>query len=290
MKKYWVYLGSLISMIASVSPALADETKALLPLGRSWVGDQNLPLPYGIGADYYYQRQPYDIQSMKLTPPVGMPLNQQLLGALGILQNQSVASTLQVRTRVNEGDVKADAWLFPFLNVFVLGGYVREHTTVTGFPPAASQLIQQATMDENGDIFGGGMTLAGSIGRLWGSAMIAETYASLNNNDSWIRAWVVSPKVGVQLDGPWSGGEKSLNVWVGGMFQRADENHSGTMGITLPGSPAPVSFGYNVKIQEAEAWNFLFGGSVNLCQHWQASVEAGVGQRQQVNASLGYRF
>ena len=276
VKRYLAYLCSLIGVMAGVSPAMADESTSLLPLGRSWASDQNLPLPYGVGADYYYQRQGYDIKSMSLSMPPQV-FAQLPPAAVGALQNPALANVVQVKARVNEADGKVDAWLFPFLNVFALGGYVAEHTTVSGIP-----VLNQLTIDENGYIFGGGMTLAGSVGQLWGSVMIAETYADLSHNDSWIRAWVVSPKVGLQLDAPW--GEKGLNVWVGGMFQRADEDHSGTYGTVL----GPLT--YNVKLQEEEAWNFLFGASVNLCQHWQASVEAGVGQRQQVDASLGYRF
>ena len=264
MKKRLIYLCSIIGVAVGLSPAMAEEATSLLPLGRSWAGNENLPLPYGIGVDYYYQRQGYDIKSLSVNVPSFSP---------------AMASAVQVKTRVNEGDGKLDAWLFPFLNVFVLGGYVAERTTVTGIPPPINTLV----INEHGDIFGGGMTLVGSIQRLWGSVLIAETYADLNNSDSWIRSWVVCPKVGVQLDAPWR--EKGWNVWVGGMFQRTDEDHSGTLGV-----PGLGHLQYNVKLQEEEAWNALFGTSLDICKHWEASAEAGVGQRQQFTASLAYRF
>lgn len=264
MKKLLIGLCSVIGLAAGLCPAGAEENSSLLPLGRSWAGAENLPLPYGIGADYYYQRQGYDIKALTVDVP-------------GF--NPAMASAVQVKTRVNEGDVKLDAWLLPFLNVFILDGYVEEHTKVTGIPPPLNTLV----LNEHGNIFGGGLTLVGNIQRFWASLLIAETYADLSNNDSWIRSWVVCPKAGVQLDTPWS--SKALNVWVGGMYQRADEDHSGT--LTAPGLG---QLHYNVKLQEEEAWNFLFGASVDLCKNWEASLEAGVGQREQLTASLVYRF
>jgi len=258
-------VAAVVLGICQVAPA---DTSTFFPLGRSLVQDQkNLPIPCGFGVNYYYQRQGYDMDRISLTPDVSQlfPLT---------------PSDLNVKSRINEVNFKLDVWLLPFLNVFAIAGRVEEVTKVSNIPhPQLSTLEYK----DSGNLYGGGATLAYGIKHFWASMTVADTYADLNSSDSWIQAFVLTPKVGARVNTPWAG--KGLNVWVGANYQRAQEEHTGDW--TIPGL-GPLK--YDVKLKETEPWNFVAGLSTDLWGRLAMEVEIGFGEREQVMTSLAYRF
>lgn len=246
----------------------AADTSPFLPLGRSLIQDTNsLPIPCGIGVNYYYQRQGYNMERVKLTPDVShmFPL---------------VPSDLGVKSRINEVNAKLDVWVLPFLNVFGIVGHVEEVTKVTNIP---HPLMTSLQYEDKGNLYGGGATLVYGIRRVWASLTVADTYADLNNSDSWIQAFVMTPKVGARIDTPWAG--KGLNIWVGGTYQKAEEEHTGSWNI-----PGLGALKYDAKLHETEPWNAVAGLSTDLWGRLALEVELGFGEREQLLTSLAYRF
>lgn len=258
----------LAFIVLGISQVASAETETFFPLGRSLIQDTNsFPFPCGFGVNYYYQRQGYDMTKIKLDPDISQQFNLN-------------PSDLRVESRVNEVNLKLDAWLLPFLNVFGIAGRVEEVTKVTKIPyPPLSNL----QYDDHGFLYGGGVTLAYGIKKVWASLTVADTYASLNTQDSWIQAFVVTPKVGTRFNTPWAG--KGLNLWVGGTFQKAEEEHQGTWDVQGIG---PLK--YDVKLNEKEPWNVVAGLGTDLWGRLALEVEVGFGEREQVLGSLGYRF
>lgn len=258
--------------LAAVSLGLVQVASALtetvLPFKRSWVTDQDeLPFPVGIGVNYYYQRQGYDMDSIKLVPDITQmfPLT---------------PGDLSVKSRVNEVNAKVDAWLLPFLNVFGIAGTVEQATKVSNIPYPQMQTLEY---DDSGYIVGGGLTLAYGIKHVWASVTLADTYAGLRSADSWIQAFVLTPKIGARLNTPWP--SKGFNIWVGTMFQKLEEEHTGDWDV-----PGLGSLHYDAKLSEKEPWNALLGLGTDLWGRVALEVEGGIGNREQFLASAAYRF
>ncbi|MDD5676621.1 MAG: hypothetical protein PHW60_01345 [Kiritimatiellae bacterium] len=258
----------LVSVVLGICQVAMAGTATYLPVGRSWVqDDKSLAIPCGIGVNYYYQRQGYDLNTLKLDPDIGRQFN-------------LVPSDLSVKSRVNEVNIKLDTWLLPFLNLFGILGRVEQVTKISDIPyPPLSTL----EYEDDGYIYGGGATLAYGVKYVWASLTVADTYADLSNEDSWINAIVVTPRVGVRADTPWEG--KGLNIWVGAMFQEVDEEHTGSWNV-----PGIGQLKYDAKLKEKEPWNFIAGLSTDLWGRVGLEVEAGVGEREQLLTSLSYRF
>ena len=268
MKLHLFCMCCLVSVVFGIYQGTAAETSAILPLGRSWVkNDKSLPIPCGFGVNYYYQRQSYNMKELSLDPDVSQLFN-------------LTPSNLKVKSRVNEVNLKLDAWLLPFLNVFALAGRVEQVSKISNIPHPQLNTLQY---EDDGYLYGGGVTLAYGVKCFWASLTVADTYADLSNADSWIQAFVLTPKVGVCIDTPWPG--KGLNFWVGGMYQQTDEEHSGQW--DMPGI-GPLK--YDAKLNEKEPWNILAGMSTDLWGRVGLEVEAGTGDREQVLTSLTYRF
>ena len=267
MKRHLFCASCLVSVVLGIIQVAAAETSAYLPVGRSWVqDDQSLPIPCGFGVNYYYQRQGYDMKSLKLDPDIGS-------------QFGLVPSDLSVKSRVNEVNLKLDTWLLPFLNLFAIVGRVEQVTKISNLP------IPDLQYEDQGNIYGGGATLAYGVKYVWASVTLADTYAALNMADSWINAVVVTPKVGVRVDTPWPG--KGFNVWVGAMYQKVDEKHTGSWDYIMPQIP---QLKYEAELSEKDPWNFLVGLSTDLWDRVALEVEAGTGDREQLLTSLAYRF
>ena len=272
MKQHLLCACCLAAVVLGVYQDAAAETSAFLPLGRSWVSDkETLPRPCGIGIDYYYQRMAYDVSRLSFNPTT--PAQLPFVAAMGDITPGNV------RSRVNEVNAKLDIWILPFLNLFGIIGYVEENTKVN-----VPQLGGDVEVDDNGYIGGGGATFAYGIKHVWATVTIAGTYAGMSNEDAWIRAFVLSPRIGYKFNTPWSG--TGANIWIGTMYQNTNEEHKGRINLQGIG---PMS--YDVKLEGKEPWNLLAGVNADLWGRVGVEIEAGgIMDRQQVLTALTYRF
>ena len=258
----------LVSVVLGICQVALAKTSDFLPLRRSWVQDDtSLPIPCGFGVNYYYQRQGYDIKTLSLDPDISRQFN-------------LIPSNLDVKSRVNEVNLKLDTWLLPFLNVFALVGRVEQVTKISNIPYPQLNTLQY---EDDGFLYGGGVTLAYGVKHVWASLTVADSYVDLSHADSWIQAFVVTPKVGVRVNTPWPG--KGLNFWVGGMYQQVDEENTGSWDVAGIG---PLK--YDAKLNEKEPWNVVAGLSTDLWGRVGLEVEAGTGNREQLLTSILYRF
>ncbi len=224
----------------------------------------DLPPRLGVRLSLYSQTQAYDIDSLT----IGIP---------GI--DPSLLNGISIRNRTKTDHAIVDYWLFPFLDVFALGGHVEGTTQVDlsnlnlGLPIRLNNL----SINYNGTVYGGGITLAGGWKHYFGSLTYEATNTSLNVSSSSITAWVSSLQLGYKVQG--------AAVYVGAMYQHTDEHDRGSYTMPYFGS-----FPYNVQFAVRHAINYQIGVTATVNEHWNLLFEGGFGNRRSTMVSLGYRF
>ena len=257
----------LILLLAALIP-LSSAADSSLPFMKDLAGDRDLPRPWGIGFDFYTMDQDYDIKSLSFELPgvsIGDP------------------SQIDVTNEVRHYDLKADAWILPFLNVFGLVGRVNIDTLVDfsqadiqGLPGGVS--LPPIPVSFNGTVWGGGFTLAYGTEKWFTSVTTVWTKTSTSGDlDSKVTSTVVQPRIGLLRSG-W-------RFWVGGMYLDTDEKHSGIFDLPVLG---PVPF--EVELESSDNWNYTVGAGYELSDRVNLSLEAGFGDRQHSLFNFNVRF
>ena len=254
-------------LILALAAAGAAQAESTLPFGKSWAGEHKLPKPYGVGMDFFTLNQDYAIKSLSFDLPgasIGDP------------------SAIRVSNALNHVDVKADAWLFPFLNVFGVVGKVHARTpvnlgavTIPNVPPG---LLNELLIRYSGEVYGGGMTLVYG-GEHWFTS-VTGTYAesSLSGDfDSKVTSQSWQPRVGL-IKGPWA-------FWVGGMFLDVSEDHAGTIALPFLGS---VPFA--VELENKTNASAAFGARCSLAETVDLSFEFSNASRKSTLLNVTWRF
>jgi len=134
-----VALGWAFSALGQSAPALAPEPErrwdSFLPLGGESVraSGRELPLPFGLGASVMSQWQNYEFKEIRLGIG-GAPVAK--MDGLRVSPAAGHDSSFLGRF---------DAWLFPFLNIYGIGGYTSGKTATTvQVPPAGPPARVQA--------------------------------------------------------------------------------------------------------------------------------------------------
>jgi|CXWL01.1.fsa_nt_gi hypothetical protein len=233
-----------------------------LPLLGDKVDPSLLPRPFGVNFTFYHQNQGYEVKSLEFSVP-GITLDPAVLG---------VENTLE------EKNVKADIWLFPFLDIFALFGQIDATTRVDFSGANLPVALNQVNIRYDGDVYGGGLTLAAGGERWFGSLTGIYTSTNLGSNfNSDVTAWVVSPRLGLH--------QERASFWVGATYQRAQETHSGHLPIPVFGE---VDFA--VKLRESSPWNLQVGMQAEIADHWYLEIEGGAFERVSSSVGLSYRF
>jgi len=249
-----------------LSPAFAAAQSAL-PFGRDWAEGHELPRPYGVGVDFFSMHQDYGIESLSFVLP-GVSLDD--------------PSVIGVKNRAWNTDVKFDAWLLPFLNVFAVAGHIEGDTDVdlraVSIPGAPAGFLGQLPISYDGSMLGGGLTLAYGTENWFASLTGSWTHSDLSGDfDSSVRAQTWQPRIGL-VRGDW-------NFWVGGFYLDATEKHAGT--INLPGV-GNVPFA--VELASKDKFNPTAGVHYNMGRSAEISVEFGGGSRTMTLANFTWRF
>lgn len=249
--------------LAGVSTAQADS---VFPLGKEMAGDAVLPRPYGVGADIVTMDQNYAIDSLSFTlPGVTLP-------------NTNV---IKVKNHFNEEDIKLDAWVLPFLNVFGVYGHINAETDVNlsaiaipGLPVSLGTL----PVRYKGTVYGGGMTLAYGNEHWFASLTGTWTRSSLSGDfNSSVKAHTWQPRVGL-VHGDWQG-------WVGAFDLHTEEEHKGVIGL-----PGIGNVPFDVKLKEKASWSPMAGVRYDFSRMGDVTLELGGGKRTITMLNFELRF
>ncbi|WP_305372566.1 TonB-dependent receptor [Photobacterium leiognathi] len=238
-----------------------------------------LPKPIGFNLSYMALEQNIDVNSIDLK---GLPIWVPELD----MQAEQGSQTSEVLT------LRADMWLFPFLNLYVLGG------KMTGTSETAVNVhnkflgdyrIDNFKLDLDGYLYGGGVVLAGGYKQIFGLVDISYTETELTVIDGSISAWVISPRVGYDF---YQQG-LPLRVWGGAMYQNVEQSLSGKLtDLNLPAGLQPwVENGsFHIEQQLSTPWNPILGMQYQINQNLYLLAEAGFGDRTSLFTSIDFRF
>ena len=265
---------SLLIAIALLMP-VTSTAESRLPFMKDKVGDIELPRPWGIGIDFYTMDQDYNIESLKFELP-GVSLGD--------------PSLLGVTNDVQHFDIKIDAWLLPFLNVFAVLGRVDSETLID-FSKAPIQGLPfplgTLPVSTDGSVVGLGFTLAYGGDNWFTSITATRTEADLGGSfDSNIDSTTIQPRIGF-VQGQWQ-------YWIGGLFLDTEESHSGSVELPLAvdpnGVPVLVAVPFAVVLGGADDWNTAIGARHIFSEHADLSFEVGFGDRSHTLFNFTYRF
>lgn len=253
----------------------------VLPLGKSIVGEhaKELPAPIGLTFGYFYMKQGVTVEKINAVKINGVVIPSSVLKDASI-QSFTVANTAF--------DGRIDAWVFPFLNLYALGGYnfgsARLRVDIPGV--LTTGLIKK---DYTAWTFGGGGTLAAAYEFLFASLDTNYTTTGVPGIlNSAVNGLSVTPRAGVRYSvaGLERIGGLTGVLWMGAMYMHVNQHQYGDTSIR---SIKSIAFDADVRL--TNPWNGLFGTALALGRHFAVVIEGGViGQRQQFLFALSGRI
>jgi hypothetical protein len=256
----------------------------------------DLPNPYGLSAIYVNIRQDLIVENLRIAIGVDGP-------PVGPVEPSPSVTFSNAWARNQTVQFKADAWVFPFMNVFLVGGYIDGKGELDVnvdldalFPEAGGGLgtiTERAKPTFQGTNVGIGTNLAAGWENYFAVLSIAYAFSDLDIVDSRIEAWNISPRIGFTHDlGRWG----AAAVYTGATYLSADVELTGQVTIPLP-PPLWIPVGrelvvdYAVDERNTDPWNALVGGNWDISKSLSLQGEVGFGgSRENIITSITYRF
>ena len=261
------------ALLLVISGSVLAESR--LPFMRDLAGDHELPKPWGISLDFYTMDQNYDLDFLQFELP-GISLDD--------------PSLLDVTNSVQHFDIKLDAWILPFLNVFGIIGAL-DADTLVGVTRAGLDIpVDALPVAYDGTVYGLGFTLAAGGENWFASLTTTATDTSLSGGfESDVSSLTEQLRIGLNR-GDWQ-------YFLGAMYLDTDESHKGTITIPFLGvdddgipdfSDAVVPFA--VELSGSDKVNYAIGVHHQLSESFDLTFEIGFGDREHTLFNIGYRF
>jgi len=252
-------------MVAHAQDAAPDSIvarKRLLPLMSELATEHGiqLPLPFGVGLVYYHLDRDIEVKDVRVgrngAPPTSV----------------GDFATLSATSNVENLNLKLDAWLLPFLNVYFVAGYVFNDSKTTidvTLPPIlpsgpARQKRMSVPTSIEGDIEGVGMTLAGGYPPYFLVVDVNAAQANLGFDDK-LQATVVSTRAG------WTGNRRwPTQAWLGATYWDTFATPTGTVA-----DPDGGTLHFEVDQGPRYAWTYSIGSHVEFHRHFELAVDLG---------------
>ena len=254
-------------------------------------------MPYGIGLTYAHVDQEQVLDNL-------------LVGINGADKEPFPFVSFDNANSVSDSfSLKADAWLFPFLNVFGMLGKVDGEAPLDVLIDG-NGMLDQLEIDCSGPIpnplcvilddqtfllpinaqfrgttYGIGMTLAGGWNGWFVTLPMNVTYADMDGKDTDGIVTTVTPRFGKVFN---LGRKGSLAVFVGGNYLESDLTVSGT--VTTPDGLLVID--YTIDQSNKDNWNALLGFNwdINKRLSWSAEYDGFVGSRDAVITSISWKY
>ena len=238
-------------------------------------------------------------------------------------QDASFIKFQEANAKLTNWNVRADLWVFPFLNVYGIAGTGPGHTTVHVVEPVEFS----TTADFQGENFGIGLT--GAFG-------FRRNFVVLDWNHQWASSSLLSAPVPVNVFSTRVGRGFRLGtrarrmkgtLWVGTMLQTMKNETNGSVKLSevvppgmdslfngyqssawyqalppaqqqlvdnfvqrLQGGLDTTVVNYRLNKKVADPWNLLIGGTVDYRRHWGLRAEIGLIGRTSAFLMLNYRI
>lgn len=279
-------LSSSISLQAFELPLFAEDARQQ---------GYSLPKAYGLSIGGMSVEQGIDVNSIQfsgLTYPIfGTPIPSDAI-AISAAPGKQKSEVYTLR---------ADLWLLPFLNIYAIGGKMSGYSETTvyidkiGHIPIENNQGLDFRLDLDGNLYGGGVVVAGAIGNWFTLIDASLTKTKLTAIDGDIEALVLSPRVGYDF----TENGIPLRVWGGAMYQEVEQHLSGyihnlalgpVMETLINLVDADKQGRFDVQQRLQTPWNMLIGFQYQFSTSISLLAEAGLGSRTSAMLSLESRF
>ncbi|MDX2320007.1 MAG: hypothetical protein QNK26_05345 [Moritella sp.] len=259
----------------------------------------DLPLPFGISIIYANVQQDMTLTDLS----VGFRGSEKV--------DIDFVSFDDTSSNTHTPQLKLDAWVLPFMNVFATVGKL-SGTVGINFAIDGNEALKQGNIDcsliknrplcnaladkrlEVEDIeasltgmsYGAGVMFVGGWESYFVSVPITFTWTDMDRNETDGYVVNVLPRVGKQFQ--FNNGS-SLSLYVGASYLKSQLTLSGSQPI--PGTEESID--YKIEQENVDKWMGLVGGSYNLSKRWMLAFEyGGIGgaSRQQFITNLSYRY
>lgn len=258
----------------------------------------DLPLPIGLSLIYAHTYQKMDLDDLEVGTAGG---NKVPINFVTFSDNDNETSSPQI---------KLDAWLFPFMNVFASFGKISGDANVN-FSLNGDDLLDQLGIDCSGvikppscrvlegketvqfnvevDIDGYSYSVGTVLAAGWKSYFVAVpltlTYADMTRTDSEGLVFSALPRAGklFQFED-----DRSLALYAGISYLDSELRLEGNQPI--PGTDKSID--YKIRQSNSDKWQGLVGGNFNVNAHWSVMFEyVGFGgDRRQYIGGFNRRF
>lgn len=270
----------------------------------------DLPAPFGFNIGLFAMSQ-------------GVIVSNLGLGFNNPAQPATFIKFQEAKAEITNWNVRADLWVFPFLNVYGIAGTGPGHTTVHIIEPVEFS----TTADFQGENFGIGLT--GAFG-------FSRNFVVVDWNHQWASSSLLSAPVPVNVFSSRLGrgfriGARAKRMrgtfWVGTMLQTMKNETLGSIKLSdvvppgtdslfngyqtsawylalsnaqqalvdtlvqrLGGGLDTTVVNYSLNKKVADPWNLLIGGTVDYRRHWGLRAEIGFIGRTTAFLMLNYRI
>jgi len=258
----------------------------------------DLPLPYGVGLTYV------KVDQDQLLDNLWVGINGREKEPFEFVAFGNASS------RNDSVQLKLDAWLFPFMNVFALlgkidgnapvdvildGNGMLDHLEITcpGIPPnPLCSLLQDTTFtlptinaSFSGETYGIGTVLAGGWNNWFVTLPINFTYADMDGKDTEGIAFTVTPRFGRMVNLSSRG---NLALFIGGNYLWTELTVAGQ--VSTPDGRIVID--YTIEQSNKDRWNLLLGYNWDINKRWSWSLEYDgfIGSREAFITSVTRRF
>jgi len=203
--------------------------------------------------------------------------------------------------------LKLDAWVLPFLNVFTtVGGFDGDARIplkfegsdlfpgVCGVTPSAPICVQTysaiAEPKYEGTNIALGMTLAMGWDRFFVALPVTYAWTDVDIINETVTALNITPRIGMTGD---MGERGTVAVFLGATYLRAEVDLTGEIELETPGGPDGdiTTLSFRISQRNKDRWNALLGFNWEMNKTWSVMAEAGFGgSRENFIAGVTYRF
>jgi hypothetical protein len=242
--------------IPAASPVIDQEDEFFLPLFADKAREMGykLPLPLGAGVSFMYINRPTAITGVQAG------VNNGGLNEVNFLSFDATATVTTAITRV-------DAWILPMVNVYLLGGYIWNESTVNMSVdlPGAPNTPLTSEGNLEGPVYGAGITAAGGYKELFASLDFNYTHSDFGKISAF-QAALTTLRMGwnTVIDGA------DVRLWTGLSYWDTKRTISGS--IQTGGAPIQ-SIQFAVDQEPVDPVTALLGTSITLSDNFWLMLE-----------------
>jgi len=203
--------------------------------------------------------------------------------------------------------LKLDAWVLPFLNVFTtVGGFDGNGTiplklegsdlfpglceVTPGAPLCVRTYSAIAVPKYEGSNISLGMTVAMGWDRFFFALPITYAWTDVDIINETVTALNITPRIGMTGD---MGERGTVAVFLGATYLRAEVDITGEIDFETPGGPDGdiTTLAFRISQRNKDRWNALLGFNWEMNKTWSVMAEAGFGgSRENFIGGVTYRF